>query len=113
MTVDLQPKDPLTQVVFVHDYLQLVFQDCTFSLYSIATFAHEESVFGQGSPGFCDALVSLIGQTGCVEQSASSLLIRFSGGASITVPCSGSSARGAEAWHFARAGGPAVVQQVA
>ena len=27
MEVDLQPVEPLSQVVFVHDYLQLVFQD--------------------------------------------------------------------------------------
>jgi len=113
VTVDLQLQDPLTQVVFVNDYLQLVFQDCTFTLYSLTTLAHEGRSLRQGSPGFCDALVSLIGQGARVEQPTSLLLICFSGGASIAVPCSGPDIRGPEAWQFARSGSPAIVQQVA
>lgn len=33
---NLIPLEPLSQVVFIHDYLQLVFQDESFSIYNLA-----------------------------------------------------------------------------
>lgn len=111
MKVDLQPVEPLSQVVFVHDYLQLVFQDHAFTLYNIATCSTSSGDFRQGQPGFCDALVSLIDQTARAEALPDTLLLHFSSGAVVSVPISGSGARGPEAWQFGQLGGPTVVEQ--
>lgn len=51
MKVDLQPVKPLSQVVFVHDYLQLVFQDQAFTLYNIATCSTGSGDLRQGQLG--------------------------------------------------------------
>jgi len=111
MKVDLQPIEPLSQVVFVHDYLQLVFQDSTFTIYNTASCSADAGEFRQGQAGFCDAVVSLIDQSARVEALADKLLLRFSGGSVVSVPVSGSDSRGPEAWQFARLGGPTVVEQ--
>ena len=111
MKPDLQPIDPLSQVVFVHDYLQLVFQDCGFTLYNLATYSHGDVVFRQGQPGFCDALVALIDQTARAEARNDSLLLHFVKGAVVSVPTSGQNVRGPVAWQFNRLGGPIVVEQ--
>ena len=111
MQPDLQPVDPLSQVVFVHDYLQLVFQDCAFTLYNPATYAKDATVLRQGQPGFCDALVSLIDQGARAEVRGEGLLLHFVGGAVVSVSTSGPDARGPEAWQFGRLGGPYVVEQ--
>jgi hypothetical protein len=111
MQPDLQPVDPLSKVVFVHDYLQLVFQDCAFTIYNLATYTKATTVLRQGEPGFCDALVSLINQTAHAEARAESLLLRFTSGVVVSVPISGPDTRGPEAWQFARLGGPHIVEQ--
>jgi hypothetical protein len=111
MKVDLPAVEPLSQVVFVHDYLQLVFQDRVFTLYNTATYSAGSGEFRQGQSGFCDALVSLIDQTAQAEALADKLLLRFSGGAVVSVPVSGPDARGPEAWQFSQLGGPLVVEQ--
>lgn len=111
MQPDLQPADPLSQVVFVHDYLQLVFQNCAFTIYNLTTYSKATTVFRQGDPGFCDALVSLIDQTARVEAQDESLLLHFAGGAVVSVPTSGPDTQGPEAWQFGRLGGPYVVEQ--
>ena len=111
MQVDLQPKEPLSQVVFVHDYLQLVFQGRAFTLYNLATYSNGSIELRQGQPGFCDALVSLIGQNARADALADSLLLQFSNGSVVSVPVSGADARGPEAWQFGQVGGPYVVEQ--
>lgn len=111
MQPDLQPEDALSQVVFVHDYVQLVFQDCGFSLYNVVTYCQGATIIRQGRPGFSDALVSLINQTASVEAQPGALLLRFAGGGLLSVPTSGPDARGPEAWQFSRLGGPTVVEQ--
>lgn len=111
MEVNLQPVEPLSQVVFVHDYLQLVFQDHAFTLYNLTTCSTGSSDFRQGQPGFCDALVSLIDQTARAEALPDKLLLHFSSGAVVSVPVFGSDARGPEAWQFGQLGGPTVVEQ--
>ena len=111
MKVDLQPEDPLSQVVFVHDYLQLVFQDCAFTIYNTASYSADSGELRQGQPGFCDAIVSLIDQTAQVVALTSSLLLHFSGGAVVSVHVSDSDSCGPEAWQFNRLGGPTVVEQ--
>ena len=111
MKPDLQPEDALSQVVFVHDYLQLVFQGCGFSLYNVVTYCQGATTIRQGRPGFSDALVSLIDQTASVETQPGALLLRFSGGAILSFPTAGPDVRGPEAWQFNRLGGPTVVEK--
>ena len=111
MQPDLQPQDPLSQVVFVHDYLQLVFQDCAFTLYNCATYTKGTTALRQGQIGFCDALVSLIDQDARTEVRSESLVLHFTSGAVVSVPTSGPNARGPEAWQFNRLGAPPVVEQ--
>jgi hypothetical protein len=112
MRPDLQPTDPLSQVVFIHDYLQLVFQDCGFSLYNAVTYELDGLPIRQGAPGFCDAVVALIDQTAVVSSPEDSgLAIHFADGATIRCPISGPGTRGPEAWHFNRIGEPSVIEQ--
>jgi hypothetical protein len=111
MQVDLQPTDPLSQVVFVHDYLQFVFQDCAFTLYNVPIYSKNAIEFRQGQPGFCDALVALIDQTARAEVLTDRLLLHFADGAVVAVSTSGPDVRGPEAWQFSRLGGPQVVEQ--
>lgn len=98
--IDLQPCMPLSQVVFVHDYLQLIFQERSFTLYNLTTYSLGSGEHRQGHPGFCDALVSLIGQTARAEELGDRLLLHFSGGAVLSVSGAGLDARGPEAWRF-------------
>lgn len=111
MQVDLQATETLSQVVFVHDYLQLVFQDSAFTIYNLATYSADSTQVRQGQPGFCDALVSLINQNVRTEVLGDKLLLHFSSGAVVSVPVSGPDTRGPEAWQFGRLGGPYVVEQ--
>lgn len=111
MSPDLQLEDPLSQIVFIHDYLQLVFQDCAFTIYNRATFVREGVAVRQGEAGFCDLLVSLIDQNAQAEARADHLLLKFTNGAEVVVPTAGPDAHGAEAWQFGRLGGPCVVEQ--
>jgi hypothetical protein len=111
MKVDLQPIEPLSQVVFVHDYLHLVFQDRGFTLYNVVTYSAGADELHQGQPGFCDALVSLIGQIARAEAFADKLQLRFLGGAVVSVPVAGPDTCGPEAWQFSQLGGPTVVEQ--
>ena len=107
----LQPNYPLSQVVFVHDYLQLIFQDCVFSLYNLATYTASDITLTQGDAGFCDALVSLIEQTVRVEVLPGKLSLYFDNGAVVSIPSTDEAIRGTEAWQFSRLGGSVVVDQ--
>ena len=62
MQPNLIPAEPLSQVVFVHDYFQLVFQDDTFNIHNLAEVVWEGDILRQGQVGFCDAVVGLIGR---------------------------------------------------
>ena len=78
MVPSLKPSEPLSQVVFIHDYLQLVFQDERFNIYNRAEIARGGLKIAQGQPGYCDAIVSLIGQRVVeVSQSDSHALALF------------------------------------
>nr|WP_176947198.1 hypothetical protein [Pseudomonas benzenivorans] len=111
MEPSLQPDDPLSQVVFVHDYLQLVFQDCAFALYNLVTYTAGDISLTQGEAGFCDALVSLIEQAARVEVLPGELSLHFANGAIVSIASSGASTRGPEAWQFGRLGSAVVVEQ--
>ncbi len=62
MKPNLEPSDPLSQVVFIHDYLQLIFQDEMFNIYNLSKVSRAGEIVMQGQSGFCDAVVALIDQ---------------------------------------------------
>ena len=108
----LLPKSPLSQVVFVNDYVQLVFQDEGFSLYNSVVIQLDAAEYEQGKTGFADALVSLIGRA-VVEVGASdeyALLLNFDNGALVQIH-KGRGATGPEAFQFNGAHGVIVVDQ--
>ena len=111
MRPDLQPNEPLSQIVFVHDYMQLIFQDCSFTLWNVVSLTGAAGSLRQGAPGFCDAVVGLVGQTAQVVVSDTQLAFHFNAGSTLAVPTSGKDARGPEAWMLRRLGGPTVVEQ--
>jgi hypothetical protein len=112
MSSDFPPHEPLSQVAFVHDYLQLRFQDQILTIFNNSDLGLRGSHIPSGAPGFCDAIVGLIGQR-VVDMSALDdmpLVLHFEAGAVLRVPCSGAAARGPEAWMFGTEGGPVMVQ---
>ena len=113
MRPNLNPTEPLTQVVFIHNYLQLVFQDVGFSIYNNAKLVHNQIASLQGSPGFCDALVSLIGQrvVGVAHAKEFPLTLSFENGAQFMVLSGEFGARGPEAFQFNGQNNLIVVEQ--
>lgn len=113
MAPNLSPAEPLSQVVFVHDYLQLVFQDETFSIYNLTELVFRSIEILQGTPGFCDGLVNLIGQraVSVAQTERWALSLSFEGGAKLHVLSSGVAARGPEAFQFAGKDNLLVVEQ--
>jgi hypothetical protein len=101
VTTNLTPAEPLSQVVFVHDYVQLVFQGERFSIYNPLSVAGTQSTLRLGSPGLCDALVRLIGQSAvCVTPPESCVLaLSFERGDTVFVSKRGA-AGVAEAFEF-------------
>lgn len=83
----LVPVEPLSQVVFIHDYFQLVFQEERFTVYNRAAVAEGANLIRQGSTGFCDKLVGLIGQrvVAVTRTDAHVLCLRFSDGAAFQI----------------------------
>lgn len=108
MSPYILPVAPLSQVVFVHDYIHLVFQDACFSIYNTAELKQDGNLLLQGQFGFCDALVSLIGLSLTSVSSQPLLSLRFQGGAEfvVTEACSGP-----EAWQYSSPSSQTVVVQ--
>ena len=109
--VDLQPKVPLSSVVFIFDYVQLVFQDCTFTLFNRIHYLSNGHSVIQGTPGFCDALVGLIDSDAMAAVVDGQLSLRFTNGATVRVGNADDDISGPEAWTFATLDGEMVVQQ--
>jgi hypothetical protein len=109
----LEQGDPLSQVCFVHDYLQLVFQEYGLSIFNPVRINLNTRRYIQGDPGFCDALVSLIGQkvvnVSMIEQQA--LLLSFEAGGSVSVSLATEDASGPEAFRFDGPKDSCVVEQ--
>jgi hypothetical protein len=95
--LEILPVEPLSQVVFIHDYFQLVFQEACFSIYNAAELRQGKSSLSQGQLGFCDSLVSLIGQRVTSASASPSLSLTFQGGTVLVVAQSG---QGPEAWQY-------------
>lgn len=102
MTPNLKPSESLSQVVFIHDYLQLIFQDEGFNIYNLAEVEVHGVKSMQGQPGFCDAVVSLIGQriTAASHSDKCALKLLFEEGAQIVVRNDGEAIRGPESFEF-------------
>ena len=85
MVGDLDPRlrelllrEPLSAVNFVHDYIQLVFQDTGVNAYTAIELTTPDKALRSGDLGFCDALVSLVGASPTdVTSSPESLTIVF------------------------------------
>jgi hypothetical protein len=87
MDSKLVPVEPLTQVVFIHDYFQLVFHEERFTVYNRAAVEDGANIIRQGTTGFCDKLVELTGQrvVAATRTDGYVLQLRFSGGASFYI----------------------------
>lgn len=103
------PKEPVTQVVFVEDYLQVVFQDECFSFYDPVEVTSDRRLLTHGQSGFCDALVGLIGEraVAVAADENEQLTVVFGSGAALrTRPDLGTCP---EAWQFNGSDGQIVV----
>lgn len=104
----------LTQVIFVHDYLQLAFQELGMSIYSAATVSAHGVTLHRGDPGYCDALVNLIGQpvTSVAFCPGDAMRMTFSSGTTIAVSLRPADCKGPEYFQLDRIGLPILVEQV-
>ena len=104
------PKEPVSQVVFVEDYLQLVVQEERFSFFDVVEAASDRRVLPRGQPGFCDALVDLIGERAAsvAVDDARELTVVFGSGPALRAR-QGSGA-GPEAWQFNGPDGQIIVR---
>jgi hypothetical protein len=95
------PKEPVSQVVFVEDYLQLVFHEERFSFYDVVEVVSDQRVLARGQPNFCDALVNLIGERAAsvAVDDAGELTVMFDSGFAVRAR-SGLSGVSPEAWQF-------------
>ncbi len=103
MPPDLKLSEALSQLVFVDDYCQLVFQDEIFNIYNVAEFFHKGISVRQGESGFCDALVGLIGQRviSVTTTAPEMLLLNFERGACFRLLTDDEGVRGPGLLNFA------------
>ena len=111
MTPYLVPTRPLTQVVFIHDYLQLVFEGECFTIYNRASLQTPAGETKQGDPGFADGLVALLGSQVVSCETEPVLRLRFESGAEVVVSMAEADANGPEAFQYSRNGGVYLVEQ--
>lgn len=100
MIEELMDYEPLSQVWFVHDYIQLQFQDRTLTILNEPRL-HLPSgeALARCDSGFCDNLVLQIGESieGTVLEEQSHFTLQFSSGVALNVPLTRDAARCAEA----------------
>ncbi len=112
--IKLKPIEPLTQVVFVHDYIQLVFEAETLSIFNLMRFRGlQGEELEQGRIGFADALWGLIGaRAHSVSTSPSECLaLQFENKGRLAVTCEADESPGSEAFQFNSMAGLIMVQQ--
>lgn len=89
--------EPLSQVVFIHDYLQLVFQDWTLTINPIEGVTVGARRVGWGQSGFSDALTALIGRrVADTSVERNSFVIRFDDGTNVEISLDEAYAAGPE-----------------
>jgi len=99
MIEELEGCEPLSQVWFVHDYIQLIFQDKTVTLNNPPVLETLEGrKIHRRSDGFCDALVALINQplVDATVDDGVEFQLSFGNGGKLTVPLCGPDALGPE-----------------
>ena len=107
-----RPEEPLTQVVFILDYVQLFFGEDIFTFYNDPIITDGCRSKHRDTVGLCDKLVSLIGSF-IIEISVAengSLTLFLNNKFSIFVPTESSNTSGPEAWQFYEAKGQIWVQ---
>jgi len=105
--------EPLSQVVFVHDYIQLIFQGTYFNLYNRVTVHRGGCTLAASDSGFADELRRLIGQrvvdTTSEERQFSA--VKFEHGTQVSVSLRAEDAKGPEAFELGDNKGLCVVEQ--
>lgn len=111
----LEGSHPLSEVGFVHDYVQLHFQDLVLNLYSQLVVRAEGHALNQGDERFAGKLIKFLGQrVASVEYNAgSSLSISFSGGSSLVASLRAQDVKGVELFQLSGPGVPMIVERVA
>src|SRR6188768_518133 len=115
LTSTLESAAPLSQVVFVHDYVQLRFQETCLALCSRLVVTTDSATLCQSDRGFADALVALVGQRAAsVDYLAGNhLRVTFTGGGSLSASLHAEDASGAELFQLQGPGIATIVEQVA
>jgi len=110
-----QHAEPLSQVVFVHDYVQFRFQDVVLSVLSRLTVSADGRALKRHDLGFCDALVNLIEKrvTSTDYSEGEHMRLTFADGSIVSVSLRGEDAVGPELFLLDRPGLPTVVGRVA
>jgi hypothetical protein len=104
---------PLSQVVFVHDYIQLVFQDTYFNLYNRVTVHRGGCTLSASDSGFADELRRLIGQRviDISSEEGQFSALKFEQGTQVAVSLRAEDANGPEAFELGDNEGLCVVEQ--
>ena len=105
------PEEPLSQVVFIHDYVQLIFQNEGFSIFNRSQLMSTSGALHHGERGFADALVRLIGRRVVACSTGEGLTLTFEGGEVFSLLTGEEDVRGPEAFTYARDGVTLVVEQ--
>lgn len=105
MIEELENLEPLSQVWFVFDYIQLQFEKQTISILNTPRLKlMSGAMLERNSAGFCDNLVSQIGQSiqNAQLQEGHQFTIMFSSGVELIVPLSTDAVNGPEAIELPR-----------
>ena len=115
ITAAFQNAEPLSQVVFVHDYVQFRFQDLVLSVFSRLTVSLNGRALKRHDPGFCDALVTLIEKRVVTTDYSEGehMRLTFADDSLLNVSLRSEDAAGPELFLLDRPGLPAVVGRVA
>jgi hypothetical protein len=113
MALNLKPSESLSHVAFIHDYLQLIFQDEWLSIYNLAEVERHGLKVSQVQPGFCDAVRALIGQRVVAADHSDACVLRlsFEEGTQFTVRSDEAAISGPEAFEFNGKNQALVVEQ--
>jgi len=102
----------LSEVRFVHDYVQFIWEPHTLSLYAPLRVLAEGRPLARSDVGFCDSICSLIGQslTAVTRQEHEQLEFAFSNGTKVLVSLRSEDAVGPEVAQLSTPGGEIMVE---
>ena len=93
----------MSQVVFIHDYIQLIFQDCIINVYNDSEIIPKNKpAIIKGSTGYADSIVQLIDKkiTEVTYSEGEKLSLLFSNGNRFNILLGSSAAHGPEAFEI-------------